>query len=205
MPRTLVALFALGALIGLAPAAPVPKHLMPNEPLYYAVRQGTRWVYTDYGADYEYEATEVQPLVSGATVLTLTQIDGDHKRPYRKIEVSARGVVWLETGGSAFDTPVCVLRCPIKPGNEWSFTSSGADHIAPARGTMKVAGTEEVKVPAGAFTAVRVEEKRTLLLDNGKPKLTYHVTSWYAPNVGQIKWASEKSERVLKSFAPGKG
>ncbi|MBP3956291.1 hypothetical protein J8F10_13455 [Gemmata sp. G18] len=205
MVRLLVVLLAVVALIGLAPAAPVPKHLLPKDgPLYHPVQKGTRWVYLDNGAEYHYELTAADPTASGTTVVTISQMKNGEPTPYRKVEVSERGLLWTETVGIAFDTPACLLRCPVQPGDAWAYSLSRPNTaLARAKGTMKVPGTETVEVPAGKFAAVRVDEKRAVLAP-GLPDTNLELTSWYAPNVGQVKWVCGKRERVLKSFTPAK-
>jgi hypothetical protein len=62
-----------------------------------------------------------------------------------------------------------------------------------------VAGPEEVVVPAGKYTAVRVDEAIAL----GNKKLT--CTTWYAEGVGVVKKVHpDKSVQVLRLFTPGK-
>ncbi|AMV27524.1 hypothetical protein VT84_24195 [Gemmata sp. SH-PL17] len=203
MMRLIVALFASGALIGLAPAAPVPKHLMPKEPLYYSVQKGTRWVYTDNGMDCEFEATDVKPLARDGWTVTVECVRDGAKSPYQKIEVSPRGLVVIEARGISAENPLCLLQRPAEPNAEWSYRrdNPGATY---SRGAMMVTGTEDVKVPAGVFRAVRVVHEVTVVW-NDKPIQQLRVTTWYAPDVGLVKATGEGYKSELKSFTPGKG
>ncbi|MCX7601576.1 MAG: hypothetical protein N2Z75_06520 [Meiothermus sp.] len=63
--------------------------------------------------------------------------------------------------------------------------------------TSKVVGQESVSVPAGRFTALKVESTQTsrgTMKMGGRSSpmnLTVKSTSWYAPNVGLVKSQSE--------------
>ncbi|VTR93271.1 Uncharacterized protein OS=Pirellula staleyi (strain ATCC 27377 / DSM 6068 / ICPB 4128) GN=Psta_2333 PE=4 SV=1: DUF3108 [Gemmata massiliana] len=203
MIRLIVVLFTPVALIGLAPAAPVPKHLMPKEPLYYSVQKGTRWVYTDNGTDCEYEATDVKPLARDGWTVTVECVRNGAKSPDQKLEVSPRGLVLIESRGISAENPLCLLQRPTEPNAEWSYRryNPGTTYD---RGTMTVTGTEDVKVPAGAFRAVRVVHEVTVMRGD-KPVHQLRVTSWYAPDVGLVKATGEGYKLELKSFTPGKG
>jgi hypothetical protein len=104
------------------------------------------------------------------------------------------------TDGSAFDEPVRVLRCPAVVDAEWPARTSGPGGIAKTEGTIRVAGVEEVEVPAGTFSAVRVEWAFSL---DGRVQKDHH-TYWFAPGVGVVKETLGLSTWVLKSFTPGK-
>jgi hypothetical protein len=200
MTRLLSAVIGLGLALPLV-AAPVPTHLFPKDPpLYHPIRKGTRWVYLEGGDEHRYVVTEVQKSKSGdATLVSIAEVTDKKQTPYRKMEVSRNGLLWVETGGSAFDKPLRMLRCPVHTNDTWSFETSGPGGIVRSEGTMKVVGIEQVKVPAGTFSAVRVEEEFTL----GGGDYKHHSTYWYAPEVGLVKEEYGNSTAVLKSFTPG--
>ena len=63
---------------------------------------------------------------------------------------------------------------------------------------------EEVEVPAGKFTAIRVESE--VSVGSPIPLLRFKLTEWYAPGVGLVKmigrYDNSVATRVLKSFTP---
>jgi hypothetical protein len=63
-----------------------------------------------------------------------------------------------------------------------------------------VIGEEVVEVPAGKFTAVRVD---SVYSADGEEST---MSRWFAPNVGLVKMVHGGGSRttVLKSFTPGK-
>ncbi|MBP3956287.1 hypothetical protein J8F10_13435 [Gemmata sp. G18] len=206
MVRSLVALLVVTALIGLAPAAPVPKHLMPEEPLYHPVKKGTRWVYTDNDIERVYEIADVKPAKHGGSIVTVEAVTNTGRVLEEKLEVSPRGLVRLEHLGAPAASPVRLLRCPVQADKEWPFRTDRAVPNGPyIQGTMTATGPEDVTVPAGTFSAIRVELKATLFMGD-TPVSDINVTSWYAPNVGTVKYTSTGGfKRELKSFTPGKG
>ena len=157
-------------------------------------------MYFKNNKEYRYMVTDVETNPSGdAMLVTVCEVNGEKQTPYRKMEVSRRGLIWVETlGGAAFDEPLRMLQCPVVVGDELPYRTSGRD-IPTTEGTMKVVGVEEVEVPAGKFTAVRIEDEYSF---SGRGKKNCN-THWFAPGVGLVKWSSGQFESVLKSFKPG--
>jgi hypothetical protein len=187
-----------------APAAPVPAHLFPQDaPLYYPVQKGTPWAY-DGDPAYTLAITSAEKDEKNeATILVIEKEMSDGtKAQLQKLAISRRGILWLESMGGKFDTPVWLLKTSARPGEEWPFTTSGPG-VADTRGVIRVVGSEDVEAPAGKFSAVCMEQKATLMA-NGKPTYNFIQTLWYASGVGLVKWTCGGSGAVLKSFTPGK-
>ena len=204
MTRLLSAFLGLASAVALVAAAPVPTHLMPKDPpLYHPVQKGTRWVYEGglHEGTFVISAAEKDEK-DKTTVVTIARVQPDGKEePYQKLAVSRRGVLWTDNP-SPLDTPVWLIKNPVKAGEAWAFQTSGAA-VVEGKGTMQVVGVETVEVPAGKFTAVRVEENFTAIF-NGKPGDRYRQTFWFAPGVGIVQTNFEGFRSVLKSFTPGK-
>jgi hypothetical protein len=114
------------------------------------------------------------------------------------------------TGVADWNPPLCLVKLPHKDGGKWEATvtekdkKTGVERITKYK--LAAFGPEEVKVPAGTFMCIRVEEE-----NDG---VNRESTSWYAPGVGLVKSvrvarltvnkAPEKMETVLTSFTPGK-
>jgi hypothetical protein len=202
MARLLIALTSLGAVVPLL-AAPVPKHLFTKEPpLYYSTQKGTRWVYLEGKVEHHYEITDVEKTKANAAFLvSVAEVKGGKRTPYRTMEVSPRGLVWVETSErAAFDEPVSMLRCPVAANEKWSYQTSGPGGIGNTKGTMTVVGVEDIEVPAGKFSTVRVDQEYKLV---GLDKQFRH-SFWYAKDVGLVKADYGASTLVLKSFIGGK-
>jgi hypothetical protein len=182
-------------------AARAPEGGGPND-LYFPTREGTRRVHEVRARGATYEHTEVVTKVekqgAGFRVTTAREVaPGSSLKTVT--DVSARGVYLVELAGKVHANPVPLLKLPAKAGDSWTV-----QHQIPAAGvatfTCTVGKVEEVKVPAGTFKAIRVEEKTDALRGS--------VTRWYAPGVGLVKavTTSGKAEQtqVLKSYTLGK-
>ena len=175
MSRSMLALLAASSLF----AAPVPK---PAETApYFATVVGAKWVYErDGGREEAVEVSEVEK-VDGELVVSRTAVDGEGMR-YTKMIVSAAGLRQEGVDGKV----TWLLKAKLRSGESWDVPD----------GKRTVHGPEKVEVPAGTFTALRVEWEHA----GGK------LTSWYAPGVGEVKRVAkidgdtERVTRLLKSF-----
>ncbi|MBP3956288.1 hypothetical protein J8F10_13440 [Gemmata sp. G18] len=204
MVRSLVALFVVAALISLAPAAPVPKHLTPKETLYHGVQKGSRWVYADTGAEVVFEATDARPDKRGGSVVTIDRVENGKKTLAQKLDVSPRGIFLIEGPEGTRKPPTCLLQCPVQADTKWSIEYTGRPNDTNIyRATLKITGTEDVTVPAGKYAAVRVEAKISAFAGD-KPVYESNSTTWYAPGIGVVKQEGRGWTKELKSFTPGK-
>jgi hypothetical protein len=197
MSRPATFLFAL--LLGLPTslAAPRPKE-GDRTPLYYPTRMGAKWVYDD-GKETTLEVTAVE-LKGGETIVTVSE-GGPKGALHEKVAVSDKGVFRLERREYILDR-FCLLMLPATEGKTWKFDYPQQGLLRGEKGTMTVGALEKIEVPAGKFTAVRVEIVVTAI--NGEP-IDQRYTSWYAPEVGLVKMTQGTAwTKVLKSFTPGK-
>lgn len=186
LPLALVPLLAAPP----APAAPVPKHLMKNRPVYYfPTAPGATWVYGEQ--TFVVEGVEE---ARGTKVVTVAAVHADGTRARSEVmEVSETGLVRLGCGGPRFDVPLVMLQAPYRVGTTWEIRTAGA------QGTGTITALETIKVPAGTFASVRVEIDQTF---GGRPRT---IRAWYAPGVGLLKMTDgDNVIWLLTSFAPGK-
>ena len=178
MACLLTALFCVVTAVSFLPAAPVPTHLFPKDrPLYYPTQKGASWVYLENNEEHRYVVTDVEMSSSGdARLVTVCEVIGEKQKPYRKMAVSRRGLVWVETTGSMFDKPLWMLRCPVRADDEWPIQSSGPN-IFEGAGAVRVSGTQTIEVPAGTFSAVRID----LDLLGKHSDVRIQQSHWYAP------------------------
>ena len=180
MPRFLAASLA-SLLMSVAPATPLPKEAA-RPPLYFPVTVGAKWVYkTDDGREEAVAVTAVERK-GDEYVVERSGVEGN-SRPYLDVVVSTRG---LRQGTDG------LLKTPFQPDDKWDDTG----------GTRTIHGPEPVTVPAGTFTAVRVEAKRA----DGGPT----TVDWYVAGMGGVKRVKRAADgtvtvvRDLMSFTPGK-
>jgi len=170
----------LAALLAATLAAPVPKAKAP--PLYFPTTVGATWVYERDGGE---EAVTVSAVEKDGDDLVVTRTSADKRGiKYGTVVVSADG---LRQPRELADGKVgWVLKTTVRDGDSWDV---------PDGGKRTVHGPEEVEVPAGKYQALRVVWER-----DGET-----VTSWYAPDMGEVKRTTKRGEeevvfRALKSF-----
>jgi hypothetical protein len=195
--------FAALAAVVPAPAAPVPDGA--KEPaLYFPTRVGATATYQSPAGEFVHVVTHVETTAKGRVVTIAKGSTAAAVAPHAKVEVSGRGLFQVhsyggivggdgqppDSGWVAYTTPLCLLKLPATPGQKWDALDG------PQGREVSVAGREErVRVPAGEFMAMPVET----VPGKGRGQKT-----WYAPDVGPVKWTTPKGEVVLKAFAPGK-
>jgi hypothetical protein len=189
----LAVLLAVVLLPLLAPAAPVPKHLMKDRPEYYfPTTVGAKWVYDDTGGDYVVIVSQVEDR-KGTRVVTVERETGERRVPEEVMEVSATGFVRTHGPDGALDAPLVILKVPFKVGDSWTIRFDGIE------GTKTIGAVETIKVPAGTFEAVRVDT------DYARANQRRLNRCWYAPGVGLLKMTEDGNDLwILKSFTPGK-
>jgi hypothetical protein len=182
--------------IGLAPlAGPAAPRLKDSETpqAYFPTTVGSKWVYTTNGKEHVEVVTAVERK-DGVTTVTVEYERAGGNRPIQTIEVRPDGLYMTYEVGKAYETPVCMLKLPVKIGESWTVRTNRPD-IGALRFDREVIEETDVETPAGRFRAVRVRG-RTDIGNQGRVQSDY----WYAPEVGLVKL----DERVLQSFTPGK-
>lgn len=189
-------------------AAPIPQGA--DTPLYFPTRTGSKWVYIYPGPSELTEAvteakdvSEVDGPADKKTAISVTWDYGekDGARLSERVVVSSRGLFVMENGIHRFKPPVQWVKANAKAGESWNVDSLaiwknpdvvGAYQI---KGTITFVGTEKVKVPAGEFTALRMEAKGAL---------GWKETRWYVAGVGIVKWINNARTIELKAFTLGR-
>lgn len=174
-----------------AGAAPVPKHLMKDEP-FWPTEVGTKWVYERNGKESVHVITKAEKI-AGGTRLTIKIDDTGELAVY---DVGSSGVIHRSACGQQIDG--LILRLPSKPEDTWIISPPEGTKRPHARVT--VGETEEIRVPAGTFRAIKVTIAQ-ITADGKAFEDQPPSTHWFAPGVGSIKI---DDIRALKSFTPGK-
>ena len=103
-----------------------------------------------------------------------------------------------------YDTPKCWLKIPCVAGEKWDSVCS--NDLFVQKWECTTLGTEDVKVPAGKFTTVKVHSKLVSESRRGEPFPILDIShvAWYAPGVGVVKCEGSDlaPDWVLKSFTP---
>ncbi len=196
MLRALASLFGALLCFATAPAAPVPKHLMPKqEPRYFPTRLGAESRYYLDGKDQGgFDRVAAVEERDGETFVTVN--DGQ-----AVWVVSGKGLSIARQGKDTYHPPLAILKLDQVGGAGWDVTSEtkGSDYKHP-HGKFAAHRPEEVKLPTGTYRALRVEGTW-----EGGTKVTF----WFAPEVGLVKRVVNHANgggftQELRAFAPGK-
>ena len=176
-------------------AAPVPKHLMKDEP-FWPTAVGTKWVYEQNGQEMIEEITKAESLKEGVR-LTMRLSWGDTSQEI--FDVSPESIVQRAVFGR--ECSLTLIQFPLKTGAMWAFEFNQGNFTE--QGEAKVGEDADLKTPAGTFRAKKVVFKVTEK-DKKPIKNCRTYTYWFAKGVGLVKLEWDGGGRVLKSFAPGK-
>ncbi len=106
------------------------------------------------------------------------QTDEHPERVWQQIRRATDEAIYARVGDPAYDLPVLTL--PPRPGDTWT------DPVFPEVTFEITAVNEEVTVPAGTFTCVRVEQEYERELEGGD-SVSERTRTWFARGVGQVK------------------
>jgi hypothetical protein len=198
MTRVLLGLVGLAGVASFVPAAPVPTHLMPRDPpLTFPTSVGTTWVYEGVDSERTVTITAVEVEDDGSKLVTTEYVGNDGKRtPEHVLRVSSAGVFLVSERGQPYVKPWCTLKLPYHEGQTWETNSRYGFEKVDDPGLRRAGLIEKVRVPAGEFSAARVDWERTT---NGKTER--RATYWFAHGVGLVRLDDDLK---LKSFTPGK-
>lgn len=197
MLRTVVcALACTLTIVALAPATPVPQHLMKQPVYYFPTKVGAKLTYGE--PESEIERVVIVTAVAdrgGAKIVSVGRVAHDESvTPHMTMAVTGGGLYRLECGIQKFDPPEVWLKLPAKRDLSWEYPTGNPD-ISP-RPLMfnTITGEEDVSVPAGTFRCVRVVSQQGERV----------MTCWFAPEVGLVKVEAATWTEVLRSYTPGK-
>jgi hypothetical protein len=197
---------AVGNSVTLAASVIHPSKTEPK-PLYHPVKVGATWVLqTGEGSSATFRrftVTGSEKIADGSYSAAVgEEWPGNGIVTFRQTEVSERGTYTVSWHSRKLDQPLCQVKLPAKAGDTWELPPAGLQDGRPNR-VYRVAGEEEIEVPAGKFKALRVRSEWD---DYYGKKVREEL--WYAPAVGLIKHVTKSGDRqevvqVMKSFVEG--
>jgi len=117
------------------------------------------------------------------------------ERVWQQIRREDNDGIYARVGDPAYDLPVLML--PPRQGNTWT------DPFFPEVVFTVAAVGEQVTVPAGTFSCVRVEETWEQAVDGGDP-IAHTIKSWYSRGVGLVKdetWEGDAKTSMIELTA----
>jgi hypothetical protein len=198
-PLATLPLPALALILGVAQAAPVPKHLMKKEQSFYPTEVGTKWTYKQQGLEFTQEITKSEES-DGKTQLTVKEKGAGLGE--LTLEISKEGVFKRTDGPFRLDT--WLLKFPLKPGDSWKVETPIQKGLRAHSGQMKVEKEEDVEVPAGKFRATKVVFEVTVVDGNPLAQAETY-TYWYVAGIGEVRFDNDGAQwRVLTAFTPAR-
>ncbi len=178
---------------------------------YYPLTTGSQWIYqiTDYeNKNDSFDQTATIDPAETYNKVTCSILKQKDKRGIVRAFVlkNSQGIFWKKIGASKSFTPeassvftpeIPIMMFPLTKGSTWDW--EGKLKIAWINKNIKmhceiVSANEELTVPAGTFKCVKIYIHQ--IRDN-EPSDEY---GWYAPGIGQIKYQTKKTLKVLKSY-----
>jgi hypothetical protein len=185
------------SLVASAPGAPIPKHLMRKDPVYYPTKVGTKLVYAGDGIEITKVVTKVEKVDEGTMASTDILTSDGNAIPDSKVLVTPKGLYITERGEVAYDPPWCILRLPHNVGDCWDSVSTRPGGVS-IEARMMAGKAERITIPAGEFTAARVDWAIP------SDKMNPVATCWFVEGMGLVRFDFVGKSSVLKSFTPGK-
>jgi hypothetical protein len=152
---------------------------------YYPLKVGAKWHYrleSNSRFKLTVRVADVERVDGEAVVARLQEVvDGVITRT-EDVSSTATGIFRHHSNGLDLSPPLCLLTFPARVGQSWHSDVRFNEYKGTA--ACRIAGTEEVEVPAGKFKAIVVH--RDNQLDVGP---TYRYVEWFAPGIGPVKRA----------------
>jgi hypothetical protein len=203
----LVAIGLLASLALSAPPEPTPKLRDNLSPRLFPMKVGAKWVYAfdEKEVTFEVLRSEKGKDDGGAAVFVVRRTIDKSVVDFR-VAVEEDGVYIHAEGDKEFSPPLRQFAFFARAGDTWKWR--GTYGGKKRSDVFENLGVQEVKVPAGTYSAVAVERR--------DPDGPDHTTFWLAPNVGVVRLSGktelfgdgEKANLVvfewrLKSYTPG--
>src|ERR1043165_8744448 len=167
-----------------------------TSPDYFPLRVGDSWTYrnTADGSEYSLKVLGEEKQPDGSIRSQVEKLAGPKDSKVKMLLWFSKAKGWVLMHGerypehegleAKYEPPKQYLPSPLAPDvkGEWS----GKDYTqTPMREESRVAGTEEITVPAGKFRAMKVV---SLVTGSSAPVTK---TYWYADGIGLVKTTSE--------------
>lgn len=112
------------------------------------------------------------------------------------------GVFALDLNGQPFDKPQLELPADVTPGKKWSLEKAvQAGPVTIDKMDNQIVGVEQVTVPRGSYSALKVTA--AVSLSQGGAKSTGNMTAWYVKGLGTIKLTMdirEGNKKILRTL-----
>ncbi len=163
----------------------------------FPIGKGSSWTFkgTAMGTPIEMTATVTSSVASGGTTaVKMNWTTNGRSTQEETYLVSADSIQRARAGAngsSEVSPPVTVIKYPVSVGKSWSWAGKmkvqrpqGGLEV-PASATVKIAARENIKTPAGTFSAYRVD--LSLSVEAAGKTQVIPNSYWFAPGVGLVR------------------
>jgi hypothetical protein len=152
---------------------------------YYPLKAGTKWHYrleSNSSVKLTIQVADVETLDGETIVARLEEVVDTVVINREDVSSTAVGIFLHHNNGMDISPPLCLLTFPARAGESWHGDIKFNEYQGTA--ACRIAGTEEVEVPAGKFQAIVVHRDNQL-----KMRPTYRYVDWFVPGIGPVKRA----------------
>jgi hypothetical protein len=171
----------------------------PREASIYPLAEGSKWIYQAGPIELVEEVVGFDEINGERCARLETRIHGK-QAAYEHLAVRADGVYRVSISGYNVEPPICFLKHPTPNATSWNVDSRV--NGVPITGKFE-RGQEQVRVPAGEFSAVTVRGTG-FESDTGSLEFTYY----FVPGVGKVKQVissnGKSTELLLKEYHPAR-
>ncbi|HVU85827.1 MAG TPA: hypothetical protein VHD36_00800 [Pirellulales bacterium] len=162
-----------------------------NDADYYPLKVGNQWTY-DLTSDGEKSTLVVRIVkeeeVDGVMLYRLeAETDGEISVT-EHLRVTDEGVYRCRRNGAQIEPPLCVIKFPIKQGDNWEGEARVGREDFDITGSTTL---DEVEVPFGKFSAAKV------IITTSENGMKIRSTDWFAPGVGMVKQVMRFGDREM--------
>lgn len=187
-----------------SPAARAADESKPGQD-YYPMKAGSKWIYSGDVNGQKISMTNQIAKIENIDGVSLSRLETLNAQmavvANEHLASTAKGVFRHRINGIESDPPFCILKYPVKSGETWKVDSKVGNDVITGSCTVE---KEEVTVPAGKYTTMKVTTKAEVVPSGQKVDNTV----WLAPGVGIVKQKTDLGAVTisleLEKFEAGK-
>jgi hypothetical protein len=163
----------------------------PEKPLYPST-VGNTWVYRLMSGDSGTEEVTVlgTRVVEGTTAIVYTSKQANQPLREEMYRITPQSIEQLSAGGKEKVTlkpamPLIQFPLSFDTGSKWQGGVLMRGVLVPSQSHSRLRAVEKVTVPAGTFTAYRIDTELDAQLQEGIAR--FWTTRWFVPGIGPVR------------------
>lgn len=151
---------------------------------YYPLKAGTKWIYAGDVSGQKITLTNQIAKIENIDGQKLARLETLNAQggvvAAEHLGATEKGVFRHRIQGIESDPPFCILKYPVKPGDSWSVDSKVGNDVISGKCSVE---KDEVSVPAGKYTAMKVTVKAEVVPSGQKVDNVI----WLVDGIGIVK------------------